>query len=180
MRSSPTPATITASIGVVGGKFATTDMWNKIGISWNANHRGANAAILSSDAVFSHGGAQENGGLDERHLRRVQGARGRGPRHQAQEPIDELAGGRVFTGRQALELGLIDKIGTLDDAIHYAADKAKIKEYQVRVYPEPKNFIELLMEDLSDGDRDSNHLEVGTWAPLRPPRPRCSTWPSRT
>ena len=46
-------ATITASIGVVGGKFATTEMWNKIGITWDANRRGANAGLLSTDAVFT-------------------------------------------------------------------------------------------------------------------------------
>ena len=40
-------ATITASIGVVGGKVATTDMWNKIGINWNSNRRGANAGLLT-------------------------------------------------------------------------------------------------------------------------------------
>ena len=45
--------TITASIGVVGGKFATTGMWNKIGITWDSSRRGANAGLLSSDAVFT-------------------------------------------------------------------------------------------------------------------------------
>ena len=42
------------------------------------------------------------------------------------KPIDELAGGRVYTGRQGLELGLVDRIGTLQDAINYAAEQAKI------------------------------------------------------
>ena len=54
----------------------------------------------------------------------------------------------------------MDKIGTLEDAIRNVANKAKTKDYEVRVYPEPKSFIEVLVEQLSDGDRDFNHLAV--------------------
>lgn len=153
-------STITASIGVLGGKFATTDMWNKIGIDWDSSRRGANAGLMSSDAVFSpaerekmQGWMNDVYGVFKGH---VVAARG----NKLKKPIDELAAGRVFTGSQALELGLIDKIGTLDDAIHFVADQAKLKDYEVRVYPEPKNFIELLTEDLSDSDRDPNHLSL--------------------
>ena len=66
------------------------------------------------------------------------------------------SGGRVYTGRQALELGLVDKIGTLQDAIHHVAEKAKLKDYEVRVVPEPKNFLELLVEELS-GEQDKSN-----------------------
>ena len=45
--------TITASIGVLGGKFATTDMWNYVGVTWDSNRRGANAGLFSSEAPFS-------------------------------------------------------------------------------------------------------------------------------
>src|SRR5262249_39509144 len=71
------------------------------------------------------------------------------------KPIDEIAGGRVYTGQQALELGLVDKIGTLQDAIQFVAEEAKLKgkEYEIRVVPEPKNFLERLLEELS-GDKD--------------------------
>ena len=59
-------ATITASIGVLGGKFATTEMWNKIGVTWDSNRRGANAGLLSSDARVHRRGTQEDARLDER------------------------------------------------------------------------------------------------------------------
>jgi protease-4 len=153
-------STITASIGVLGGKFATTEMWNKIGIHWDSSRRGANAGLLSSDAVFSEAERQKMQnwmndvyGVFKGHVVAARGAK-------LKKPIDELAAGRVFTGRQALDLGLIDKIGTLDDAIQFVAEQAKVKDYEVRVYPEPKNFIEILMEDLSDSDRDPNHLAI--------------------
>ena len=105
--------TITASIGVLGGKFATTEMWNKIGITWDGSHRGANAGLLSSDAVFSDAERKKMQdwmnnvyGVFKGHVVAARGAR-------LKKPIDELAAGRVFTGRQALDLGLVDKIGRL-------------------------------------------------------------------
>ena len=78
------------------------------------------------------------------------------------KPIDELAAGRVFTGQQALELGLVDKIGSLESAIQFAAEQAKVKDYDVRVYPEPKNFMEILLEEISGGDSDSNHVALAS------------------
>jgi protease IV len=153
-------ATITASIGVVGGKFATTQMWNKIGITWDCKRRGANAGLLSSDAVFTdaerkkmQGWMNDIYGVFKGHVVEARGAK-------LKKPIDELAAGRVFTGRQAFELGLVDRIGTLEDAIRYAAEQATIKDYEVRVYPEPKSFVEVLFEELSDGDPDPNHLAI--------------------
>jgi protease-4 len=151
-------STITASIGVVGGKFATTDMWNKIGITWDSSSRGANAGILSSDAVFTDAERRKmQGWMDEIYgvfKGHVVTARGK----KLKKPIDELAAGRVFTGAQALELGLVDKIGTLEDAVAHVAKQAKLDDYQVRVYPKPKNFVEVLLEGLSDGEQDTNHL----------------------
>ena len=76
------------------------------------------------------------------------------------KPIDELAAGRVFTGQQALDLGLVDEMGGLEDAIRCAAKRARVTDYEIRTYPEPKNFLELLVEDLSDGEHDPNHLSL--------------------
>ncbi len=88
------------------------------------------------------------------------------------KPIDELAGGRVFTGRQALEFGLVDKLGGLHDAIEFAADKAKLKEYEIRTVPEPKNFFEMLASDLSESKPNDKHLEtqpvLGLWQTVLP------------
>ena len=56
----------------------------------------------------------------------------------------------------------------MEDAIQHVADEAKLKDYQVRVYPEPKNFMEVLFEELSDGDRDPNHLALPASAVASP------------
>ncbi|HLN31534.1 MAG TPA: signal peptide peptidase SppA [Gemmataceae bacterium] len=155
-------STITGSIGVVGGKMATTGLWNMVGITFKSYKRGQNADILSSERVFSPEERERMQawmdniyGVFKQHVVDIRGSK-------LKKPIDELAGGRVYTGRQALELGLVDKIGSMQDAIKYVADKAKLTKYEVRVVPEPKNFIEKLMEELTDEkDEDSNkNLEL--------------------
>ena len=55
-------------------------------------------------------------------------------------------------GRQALELGLVDRLGTLHDAVKHVAALAKLTDYDVRVVPKPKSFLEQLLEDGADND----------------------------
>jgi protease-4 len=59
-----------------------------------------------------------------------------------------------------LELGLVDKIGTLEDAIAFVAEQAKLKDYAVRVVPEPKNAIEKLLEELSGDTEEGQGLDA--------------------
>ena len=67
-------------------------------------------------------------GVFKNHVAAIRG-------NKLKKPIDESAAGRVFTGRQALDLGLVDRIGTLHDAIAFAADQASVKDYDVRTVP---------------------------------------------
>src|SRR5207253_10849894 len=121
--------TITGSIGVVSGKLVTTVAWKKIGITFKSYKRGENAGMLSSDAPFSKTERERmQGYMDDiynvfkGHVMAIRGKK-------LAKPIDELAGGRVYTGKQALELGLVDKIGTLEDAIRHVAREAKLSDY---------------------------------------------------
>lgn len=61
--------------------------------------------------------------------------------------IDSIAQGRVWTGNYGLGVGLVDRIGTLQDAVTCAARMAKTKDYRVREYPEKKNFLQQLLND---------------------------------
>ena len=153
-------STVTGSIGVVGGKMATTELWNKFGIHWKSYQRGANASILSSAAPFTAEQRERmQAWMDEIYdvfKGHVVKARG----DKLKKPIDDLAGGRVYTGQQALELGLVDKIGTLADAIRFAAAEANLDKYEVRVVPEPKNFLETLLEDVEGKKEDSKHITL--------------------
>jgi len=153
-------STITGSIGVVSGKLATRDMWTKVGVSFKSYQRGANAGMLSSARVFSpeerkrmQSWMDDIYGVFKGH---VQLARG----NRLKKPLDELAGGRVYTGKQALELGLVDKIGTLQDAIAHVADLAKLKDYEVRAVPAAKNFLEQLVQDSSGEDDNQPGLRL--------------------
>jgi protease-4 len=151
-------STITASIGVVSGKLVTTPMWNKIGITFKPYARGQSAALFNSNEVFSPAErAQMQAFMDEIYgvfKQHVTDSRGK----RLKKPLDEIAGGRVYTGRQALELGLVDKLGTLNDAIVYIAKEAKLQDgtYEVRPVPEPKNFLEQLMERSQDAKDPGN------------------------
>lgn len=153
-------STITGSIGVVAGKLATGKMWEKVGINWAPVRRGKNAGMLDSGDVFSdeqrallQGWMNEIYEVFKGHVVAVRG-------DKLAKPIDELAGGRVFTGKQALDLGLIDQLGSLQDAIACAAKEANITEYDIRVLPQPKSFIEVLLSDLQDGDSDNKSLSM--------------------
>ncbi len=157
-------STLTASIGVVGGKFATTGLWNKVGIHWDVDQRGDNAGLFSTNAVLSDDQRKqmqdwmnEIYGVFKQH---VVSARGK----KLAKPIDELAGGRVYTGKQAVELGLVDKIGTLDDAIEFVAGKAGLKEYEVISLPEPKSFFEAIFEEMSDKESEADRLSIASAA----------------
>jgi protease-4 len=154
--------TLTGSIGVVGGKLATTEMWKKVGITFKDYKRGENAGILSGSDIFN-----ENERARMRlfmndiytvftnHVAAIRGDR-------LKQPLDSLTGGRVYTGKQALELGLVDRLGTMRDAVAFAAEQAGLKDYEVRVVPEPKGFLEELLDQLSGGeDKRSVQLMAG-------------------
>ena len=154
-------STLTASIGVVGGKLVTTDMWHKLGITFKSYPRGEHAGMLTGDAPFTDS--------EREHLQKwmdtvydtfkshVSDAR----KGKLKKPLDEMAGGRVYTGQQALDLGLVDKIGTLSDATRFAAEKAGLpKDFDVRVVPKPKNLIEKLMEEQAGSDNDSRWITL--------------------
>jgi protease-4 len=154
--------TLTGSIGVLAGKFATTDMWKKVGITFKEYKRGQNAGLFSSEAVFSESERarmklvmDETYGTFKQHVTDIRGKR-------LKKPIDDLAGGRVYTGKQALDLGLVDRIGSLSDAVAFAADQAKVKDYEVRIVPEPKGFLEQLMDQFSGGKDEPGHIRLAS------------------
>jgi protease-4 len=160
----------------VGGKLITTGMWDKLGVNWVGYKRGANSDFLNSSRRFDDSQRQlltdYMQAIYDVFKRHVTTGRG----NRLAKPIDQIAGGRVYTGKQALELGLVDHIGGLKEALDYAASKASIEDYEVRVIPRPKDFFTMLMEDVSgEGEsptditlRDPAALMIGepTFKPL--------------
>jgi protease-4 len=158
-------ATITGSIGVVSGKLATNGVFKKVGITFKSYQRGANAGMLASGEVFTPAErTRMQDYMDEIYKvfkGHVVAARGT----KLKKPIDEMAGGRVYTGKQALELGLVDRIGTLEDAIRFAAQQAKLSDYDVRVVPPPKNILERLLEELAGEKEEDKGLDALSRSP---------------
>ncbi|MDB5193216.1 MAG: sppA [Segetibacter sp.] len=68
--------------------------------------------------------------------------------------VDSIAQGRVWTGSRAMTIGLVDKIGNLNDAVNCAARLAKLKEFRVREYPEKKTFLQELMNKKEDAIKE--------------------------
>ena len=73
-------------------------------------------------------------------------------RSKTKEEIDAIGQGRVWTGSQALENGLIDRLGNLDDAIKIAAERAELSQYDVNAYPKKRDIFTQLMEELMGGN----------------------------
>ena len=140
-------STITASIGVVSGKLVTNPMWARLGITFTPYQRGKNAGMLSSAKPFSdeerkrmQGYMDEIYGVFKNHVTTIRGSK-------LKKPIDELAGGRVFTGKMAVENKLVDRVGTLDDAITEAKSLAGLKADEPidrLELPKPKSIFEQL------------------------------------
>jgi protease-4 len=68
-------------------------------------------------------------------------------RKKSMVDVDSIAQGRVWTGERALSIGLVDKLGNMQDAVNSAARMAKLKDYRVKEYPERKSFIESILGD---------------------------------
>ena len=165
-------ATITASIGVVSGKLVTTGMWNSLGVNWKEYKRGKTSGMLSSSTRFNDDERARMFGFmnDVYAVFKDHVSTGRGDK--LTKPLDEMAGGRVFTGKQALELGLVDRLGGLDDAVKYAAAQANISDYEIRVIPKAKNIFEMLMEDFAgteEEDEETISMSTGVKTPLFAP-----------
>jgi protease-4 len=134
--------TITGSIGVVGMKLVLGGAMEKIGITTHATQRGARAGAMSMSKPYT----EEETKMVRDSMLAVYGTfkkrieSGRGPRLKGE--LEAMAGGRVYTGTRALELGLVDELGGLGEAIAYAADKAGVDPESAKLSPEPKSALE--------------------------------------
>jgi len=148
------PGTLTGSIGVVSGKFATRGFWDTLGVNWGEVAQGRNAGMFSGVRPFSEAErARLDALLDETYrnfLQRVAQAR-----RMPIDAVEAAAGGRVFTGRQARERGLVDETGGLYAAIAAAKRLAGIPdEAPVTVwdYPRPKGPFGTALEFFGMGE----------------------------
>lgn len=131
------PGTITGSIGVVGGKMVTGDAWRRLGVDLEEIGFGENATFSSSRDVYTDSErARMEASLDsiyEDFIDRVSSGRA-----MDRDAVREIAKGRIWTGAQARDLGLVDELGGLDKAVEMAKQKAGIPAddtVRITVYP---------------------------------------------
>jgi protease-4 len=147
------PGTLTGSIGVVGGKLAVGGAFSKLGIKTEVISRGANSGVLSSEEPFT---ASEREAMTtlmkdiyDQFVDKALAGRQKAGKKMSREELLKLAGGRIWTGRQAKENGLIDELGTLDDALADAKKMAGLpadKEIELLILPRSKGLFDSLLE----------------------------------
>lgn len=139
------PASIVGSIGVVGGKFSMGELYDKLHINIVPRTRGPQAGLFSSvDPWNDRERAFVRAKMTETYNLFVS-------RVEAGRPginIARTAEGRLFTGNLAIELGMADEIGSLDDAVTDLAESLGMSRYDVMNYPAPKSFDEVIGEML--------------------------------
>lgn len=139
------PGTYTGSIGVISGKVSLEGLYEKIGFSIETVKRGKHADIFTTTREFN----DEERKVIRRQIEEFYSefvdkvAEQRGMSHGE---VDAIAQGRVWTGRQAKENGLVDELGGLNLALAVAKEKAGLPEdaeVEIVTYPERKLFLEL-------------------------------------
>lgn len=121
------PGTITGSIGVILGKAVTRGLFEKLKINRIEFMRGQNAGILSDSEPFTDGQRDTL----EKSIQMIYGQfmqRVAESRNMSVDDVDAIGGGRVWTGRQALENGLVDQLGDLRAALDKARELAGLPE----------------------------------------------------
>ena len=142
--------TITGSIGVFSMIPEISEVAKKVGVGVETVNSNKHSDMLSlmrpfdaDELAFMQASVED---IYESFVNLVAESRGQEP-----AAIDAIAQGRVWAGTDALEIGLVDEIGTLEDAIQYAAALADLlssDEYEVVSYPLPPTFFEQLMQGM--------------------------------
>ena len=156
------PGTLTGSIGIFAGKFVIDSTLTKVGVATQTVKSGKNADIYSPFARFSPEQREKVGqymdGFYKGFITKVADGR-----HSTPDRIDAVAQGRVWTGAQAKDRGLVDALGGLDTAVSIAKERAHIpadEEVELVVYSARRSFFEAITEL----GRSSSAL--GSWGTL--------------
>jgi protease-4 len=150
------PATLTGSIGVFSGKIVVGGTMNKLGVTTERVTSGRNASLASPFERFTPDQRVKlqdyMQGFYDNFVEKAAESR-----HTTPEQIDMVAQGRVWTGQQARQHGLVDMLGGLDTAIAIAKERAKIpanEDVELVAYPPRRSFYEALTEQFRSSRLD--------------------------
>lgn len=138
--------TITGSIGVFALGFNLDGLYEQtIGINTQVFRTGPHADILSGTRDLTEDEQRFAENQIQSEYMKFLKVVAEGRKMSIQE-VDSVAQGRVWTGKQAKEVGLVDELGGLELALKRAAEKAKITDYEVHIFPRPKSKIEMILD----------------------------------
>ena len=148
------PVTLTGSIGVFGmiPDLSNTlkDVAHVNAVSITSNKHGDMFSMMRPFGQAEHEFMQTQiEGIYTRFTNLVSEGRG-----LTVDAVDEVGQGRVWTGADAIDIKLVDEIGTLEDAVHYAAvaaGDADLSNWNVKAYPKPQTQMEMILEMLGSG-----------------------------
>lgn len=161
------PGTLTGSIGVFGGKPVLTELLEKIGVNTDMVAEGANAGMFSTSRAFSPEQWERINAWLDRIYDDFVGKVAEG-RKLTRERAHDLARGRVWTGADARQGGLVDELGGLEDALAIARKRAGLAtDAPVRSYPR-LHPLERLRGPESSEDKAAalTRLRLESWGPL--------------
>lgn len=145
------PNTLTGSIGVFGVMPYYKDIAAKNGIRADIVSTNANSMYYSGlNGVTPYGVNMMTRSVEGTYKRFVHFVTQN--RKKTFEQIDNVGGGRVWSGVRAKEIGLVDELGTLTDAVKFAAQKAGLKSYHVETFPKRMTPFEQIFKDLNEED----------------------------
>jgi protease IV len=154
------PGTITASIGVLGGKMLTSGLWDKVGLSWDEVHDGENATMFTG----THDYTPAEWGRFQAWLDRVYvdfTSKVADGRRLPKEKVLEIAKGRIWSGQDAKNLGLVDELGGYDTALKLAKQAAKVPEaddVRIVVFPRAKTLLESMLDRRGPDNSDKEAI----------------------
>lgn len=150
--------TITGSIGVFGVIPDAKNLANRNGIYSDVVSTNANSNMISPFSGLSSGTlAIAQRSVVNTYNRFVHFVSKN--RKKTTEEVDAVGSGRVWSGKRAKEIGLVDEIGSLNDAVKYAANKANIAEYEAVSYPEKVDKFEQIMGNLRQGNIAESYVK---------------------
>ena len=145
------PNTLTGSIGVFGMIPYFKEAANKNGFTAIPVTTNANSNMYSPINGVTPGGVTIlTKSVEQTYKRFVHFVTQN--RKKSFDQIDEIGGGRVWSGTRAKEIGLVDELGTLQDAINFAAQKAKLKDYGVTSYPKKISQFDQIFKNLDEDE----------------------------
>lgn len=159
------PGTLTGSIGVFGGKPVIKDLLSRLGVAFDSVEEGAHSRMFSQTRDFTESEWQRVRLWLDRAYDDFTDKVAKG-RDLSAERVDELARGRVWTGADAHERGLVDELGGLEKAVEVARKRAGLPaDAPTRPYPH-LTPLERLRPAESSEDRAAATARVEAWGPL--------------